>query len=81
MQKIVRSQLLLLAILVVTSSLSFSQDKYGGLTLYTLRNEMGKDSAETLKAVADAGYKYIEAADYRDGKFYNMSPEELKKSR
>jgi sugar phosphate isomerase/epimerase len=79
MQKIVRSQLLLLAILVVTSSLSFSQDRYGGLTLYTVRNEMGKDSAETLKAVADAGYKYIEAADYRDGKFYNMSPEEFKK--
>jgi len=78
MKNIVRSQLLLLAILVVTSSLSFSQEKYGGLTLYTLRNEMANESAETLKAVAEVGYKYIEAADYRDGKFYNMSPVEFK---
>jgi hypothetical protein len=44
MKKIVRSQLLLLAIIVVTSSLSFSQEKYGSLTLYTLQNEMGKDA-------------------------------------
>ena len=79
MKKMVRSQLLLLAILVLTSSLSFSQDKYGGLTLYTLRNEMGKNPEETLKEVASVGYKYIEAADYRDGKFYDMTPEEFKK--
>ena len=28
-----------------------------GLQLYTLRNEIAKDTAGTLKAVADAGYK------------------------
>ena len=28
-----------------------------GIQLYTLRNEIGKDTAATIKAVADAGYK------------------------
>lgn len=78
MKKIFRVQLFILAILATTTLLSFSQDKFGGLTLYTLRNDMGKDAEGTLKQVAAAGYKYIEAADYRDGKFYKMTPEEYK---
>lgn len=48
------------------------------MTLYTVRNEMGKDPKATLKAVADQGYKYIEAVDYKDGKFYGMTPAEFK---
>ncbi|PKA99835.1 sugar phosphate isomerase/epimerase [Flavobacteriaceae bacterium MAR_2009_75] len=51
---------------------------FGGLALYTLRDDMGSDAKETLKAVADAGYEYIEAAGYEDGKFYGMSPSEFK---
>jgi len=31
-----------------------------GLQLYTLRNEIGKDPAGTIKAVAEAGYKQVE---------------------
>jgi sugar phosphate isomerase/epimerase len=56
----------------------FAQKKWGGMTLYTVRNEMGKDPKATLKAVADLGYKYIEAVEYKDGKFYGMLPEEFK---
>jgi sugar phosphate isomerase/epimerase len=56
-----------------------SQEKLGGLALYTVRNEMGVDAKATLKTVAATGYKYIEAAGYEDGKFYNMSPQEFKK--
>ena len=48
------------------------------MTLYTVRNEMGKDPKVTLKAVADLGYKFIEAVDYKDGKFYGMTPAEFK---
>lgn len=48
------------------------------MTLYTVRNEMGKDPKATLKAVADLGYKYIEAVEYKDGKFYGMLPDEFK---
>lgn len=55
-----------------------AQDKWGGMTLYTVRNEMGKDPKATLKQVADLGYKYIEAVDYKDGKFYGMTPLEFK---
>ncbi|GGW27439.1 sugar phosphate isomerase [Arenibacter certesii] len=55
-----------------------AQEKFGGLALYTVRNDMNKDVKATLKAVADAGYKNIEAAGYADGKFYNMSPADFK---
>ena len=51
---------------------------FGGLALYTLRDAMGTDPKATLKAVAAAGYKNIEAAGYADGKFYTMSPSDFK---
>lgn len=52
--------------------------KFGGLALYTVRDAMGKDPKGTLKAVADAGYAYVEAAGYADGKFYGMEPAAFK---
>ncbi len=52
--------------------------KFGGLALYTVRDAMTKDPKGTLKAVADAGYAYVEAANYADGKFYGMTPAEFK---
>lgn len=55
-----------------------AQDKFGGLALYTVRDDMGKDVKATLQAVADAGYKNIESAGYADGKFYDMPPEDFK---
>jgi sugar phosphate isomerase/epimerase len=51
---------------------------FGGLALYTVRDDMGTDAKATLKAVADAGYKNIEAASYADGKFYDMTPADFK---
>ena len=78
MKKILQVQYLLIAALILSSTIGSSQDRFGGLTLYTVRNDMGKDAEGTLKQVADAGYKYIEAAQYGDGKFYTMSPEEFK---
>ncbi|MCK5441472.1 MAG: sugar phosphate isomerase/epimerase [Maribacter sp.] len=55
-----------------------AQKKMGGLALYTVRNDMNKDAKATLQAVADAGYKNIEAAGYKDGEYYNMSPKDFK---
>ncbi len=70
---------LLTVVFVFSLSTSiFAQKKWGGMTLYTVRNEMGKDAKATLKQVADLGFKYIEAVDYKKGKFYGMSPEEFK---
>ncbi|RYU95908.1 sugar phosphate isomerase/epimerase family protein [Emticicia agri] len=78
MKKVLFFRLLSLAILLSVSLSGFSQKKSGGMTLYTVRNEMGKDPKATLKQVADLGFKYIEAVDYKDGKFYGMTPDEFK---
>lgn len=53
-------------------------EKFGGLALYTLRDAMGENVDSTLSAVADANYAYVEAAGYKDGKFYGMSPTDFK---
>ena len=50
----------------------------GGLALYTVRDAMAENPKETLKKIAEIGYKRIEAAGYKDGKFYGMEPEEFK---
>lgn len=78
MKKIIRIQLLMVSLLTASTSLSFSQEKYGGLALYTLRDDMGVHPEKTIKEVADVGYKYIESAGYEDGKFYGMLPEDYK---
>ena len=57
-----------------------AQDQFGGLALYTVREDMTKDPSATLKAVADAGYAYVEAAGYSEGKFYGMTPEAFNKT-
>jgi sugar phosphate isomerase/epimerase len=51
---------------------------FGGLALYTVRDSMASNPKVTLKAVADAGYAYVESADYAEGKFYGMTPAEFK---
>ncbi|WP_297337143.1 sugar phosphate isomerase/epimerase [Algoriphagus sp.] len=54
------------------------QERIGGLALYTVRDAMSEDPKATLQKVAEAGYAYIEAAGYADGKFYGMEPTEFK---
>lgn len=50
-----------------------------GLQLYSIRDAMTADPAGSLKKIADLGYKYLELANYANGKFYGYSPAELKK--
>ena len=50
-----------------------------GLQLYTIRDAMAADVPGSLKKVAELGYKYVELADYADGKFYGYEPVEFKK--
>tara|TARA_R110002050_G_scaffold120790_5_gene238997 strand:- start:1846 stop:2724 length:879 start_codon:yes stop_codon:yes gene_type:complete len=68
----------LIAIFMCGTITTYAQKKFGGLALYTVRDDMGTNAKATLQAVADAGFKNIEAAGYADGKFYNMSPAEFK---
>jgi sugar phosphate isomerase/epimerase len=71
-------KLALFFILMILSYLGQAQNSFGGLALYTVRDAMGVDTKTTLKAVAEAGYQYIEASGYADGKFYGMTPSEFK---
>ena len=68
---------LILPIVLVGMFMANAQQKIGGLALYTVRDDMGADVKATLMAVAEAGYKNIEAASYKDGKFYNMSAKDF----
>jgi sugar phosphate isomerase/epimerase len=56
-----------------------SSNKYGGMTLYTVRDDMKKDPKGVLKQIAGIGYKNIEeASGYANRKFYGMTPVEFK---
>tara|TARA_R110000737_G_scaffold15474_8_gene32035 strand:+ start:1363 stop:2202 length:840 start_codon:yes stop_codon:yes gene_type:complete len=70
---------LILPLLLIGMFAANAQQKIGGLALYTVRDDMGTNTKATLMAVAEAGYKNIEAAGYRDGKFYNMAPKDFNK--
>lgn len=82
MKKTIKSnmmKLVVLCLLMLSSATTLAQEQYGGLALYTVRNDMGVDAKATLASVAEIGYQNIEAAGYKDGKYYNMAPEEFKK--
>jgi len=68
----------ILALCMLGTVTTYAQKQFGGLALYTVRDDMGTNAKATLQAVADAGYKNIEAAGYEDGKFYGMPPKEFK---
>ncbi len=48
------------------------------LQLYSLRDDISKDYAGTIKKVGEMGFTAVEAANYNDGKFYGKTPEEFK---
>ncbi|MFS4491850.1 sugar phosphate isomerase/epimerase family protein [Maribacter sp. 2308TA10-17] len=67
-----------LILMVLSLNTVAAQDQMGGLALYTVRNDMGTNAKATLQAVADTGYKNIEAAGYKDGTYYGMSPKDFR---
>jgi len=50
-----------------------------GIQLYSVRADMYKQPLETLKALANMGYQYVEHANYVNRKFYGYSATEFKK--
>lgn len=46
--------------------------------LYSVREDVKNDFNSTIQNVTDIGYTGIEAAGYKDGKFYDLTPEEFK---
>jgi sugar phosphate isomerase/epimerase len=55
-----------------------AQSSFGGLALYTLRDELSVQLEQTLKQVSEEEYAYVEAASYKDRKFYGLSPKDFK---
>lgn len=62
----------------INSSEIKNDSQLGGLALYTVRDAMEKDAKATLKTVRKVGYKNVEAAGYKDGKYYDMAPKDFK---
>ncbi|GAA0883500.1 sugar phosphate isomerase/epimerase [Sphingobacterium siyangense subsp. cladoniae] len=63
---------------------TFAQQKAAkkeiGLQLYSVREEIGKNPNfdQILQKISALGYTGVEAAGYKDGKLYNLSPQEFK---
>ncbi|HEY4147631.1 MAG TPA: TIM barrel protein [Chitinophagaceae bacterium] len=53
--------------------------EYLGIQLYSIRDDMKKDPANSLQQLAAMGYKYVEHANYVNRKFYGYSAAEFKK--
>ena len=54
------------------------KEKAIGLQLYSLRDDIQKDTDGTIKAAINIGYKRFEAYGYTDGKFFGKTPKEMK---
>ena len=48
-----------------------------GVQLYSFREELAKDPIETLKKIAELGFKKIETATSAKGHYYGMKPSEM----
>jgi sugar phosphate isomerase/epimerase len=53
-------------------------EKFIGIQLWSVRNDMNTDAEATLTALGEMGYGFVEAAGYGDGKFYGMDPVDFK---
>src|SRR5690242_18467830 len=63
----------------LSAAVSRKQKEILGIQLYSVREDMKKDPAGTLKQLAGMGYKYVEHANYVNRKFYGYSATEFKK--
>jgi len=72
------SIVLLIAITGVIFSTFYSCDnayrKYFGLQLYSIRDSIGRDVPAAIAKVSSMGFKFVEPANYSNGKFYGMEP-------
>lgn len=57
-----------------------TQKKEIYIQLYSVRDDIKADYAGTIAKVAEMGYTGVETAGYADGKFYDLSPADFKKS-
>lgn len=65
-------------LIVMNSFKSPARGKNLGLQLYSVRDSIKKDVPGAIKKVGAMGYKFVEPANYADGKFYGMTPVDFK---
>lgn len=75
---IAKLALMTLTMLIMSGCGETQKDKFVGLQLYSLRDLMKEQPDSTVMKVGEMGYSFVEAAGYRDGKFYGMEPLEFK---
>ena len=80
-----KTQKLIVVLLVFTIFMPCANNIFAqkniGLQLYSLRDDVGKNFEnidEIINRIAEMGYKYVETANYSNGKIYGMTPEEFK---
>lgn len=80
-----RSTISIVLITVVTGlifstfySFKTTLQKNIGLQLYSIRDSIKKDVPAAIAKVGKMGYKFVEPAGYKDGKFYGMEPAAFK---
>ena len=82
-RKFIKQSSLALAGTALVSNKIFSSNKASshilGIQLYSVRDDMKRDPAGTLKQLAAMGYKDVEHAGYENRKFYGHSIKDFKK--
>jgi len=81
-KKFIQDSTLTIAGAVLLSNSALAKGKNNtitGVQLYSIRDEMTKDPLDTLKKLAEMGYRHVEHASYTDRKFYGYGAKEFKK--
>lgn len=77
-----KNSLIIMMALVFSAGLFSCQqakeEKFIGLQLWSVKEDMKTDAAATIAAVGEMGYKFVETAGYSDGKIYGLDPVEFK---
>lgn len=74
-----KSKLFILAflslLLLGSTACEKKNNKFVGLQLWSVRNDIKTNPDSVIRAIGDMGYGFVEAAGYADGKFYGYSPD------
>lgn len=82
LKKKINLKIMTIALVLAVGFSSFKtakKEKFIGLQLWSVKDDMKKDVPGTLAAVGEMGYKFVETAGYGDGKIYGLDPVEFKK--
>lgn len=63
---------------LVDEEKSAAKEKFIGLQLWSVKDNMKEDVSGTIAAVGEMGYKFVETASYADGKIYGLDPIDFK---